>query len=298
MNLQKTFYKYELYKFPRQQMLDKTVAAMRELIERAKENFNFVTFARNLVKHIGGHDFLSEVNAIFEFVRDSIRYTRDPTGIELVQSPIRTIQTGFGDCDDKTVLFCALCEAIGHKTRIVLESTSGRGWTHVRADVFIYGQWIPADCTPENKNLGWQSKSVKRRGYPLAGYPSINDLGFLKKIGNALKKTGKAALKFAPVAASFIPGIGTAVGNVVNSIPNKNLEKTCAKPKNAKKTKCLAYIQQQAAVAEQQQKIEQDRQLLQRIAENQNAVNNRSSVDNKLLLLAGGAVMLILLSKN
>lgn len=315
MNLQ-TPYKYELYKLPRQQMLEKTVAAMRQLIESAKERWEFVQFSRNLVKHHEGHDFLSEINTIFEYVRDRIRYVRDPFGIELVQSPMRTIQTGFGDCDDKTVLFCALCEAIGHRTRIVLEDTSGRSWTHVRADVFYKGKWIPADCTPETKWLGWQSKNVIRRGYPRAGLPSgvinyngLDDLGFLKKIGKAFKKVGKVALKVAPVAANFIPGVGTAVGAGISAVSSavgsgggggKDLATKCANPKNAKKKDCIAFKQQQDAIVEQQRKADEEKQLqmqlLARIAENQNAVGG--NIDSKTLLLVGGGLAAVMLLKN
>ena len=156
---------YELHHIPRQQMIDKTVAAMKVLIERAKESYDFVNFARNLVNQCNGHEFGCEVQLIFNFVQSQIRYVRDPFGIELVSAPFRTLQIKCGDCDDKTVLFCALAESVGHKTRIVLESMNGRGWSHVRADVFLNGKWISADCTPENKPFGWMSPAVKKRAF-------------------------------------------------------------------------------------------------------------------------------------
>jgi hypothetical protein len=300
-------------------MTSKTVAAMRSLIERAKENYSFVLFSRNLVGHHLGHDFYSEINTIFEFVRDEIRYVRDPFGIELVQSPMRSLQVLQGDCDDKTVIFCALAEAIGHRTRIVLESANGQGWSHVRADVFYKGQWIPADCTPETSVLGWTSPAVRKRGYPeskpktqgLAGvttYNQLADVDGIKSIGKAIGKGLKKASPF----ISMIPIVGTAISTGLDLIPsgNKDLEKKCSNPKNAGKKDCVEYAnqkqQQQQALdsQKQQQQQQQDLQnkqmeLLTKLAsKDSNAVSSSSGLNgltsNPIALGGIGLVIVVM----
>lgn len=55
----------------------------------------------------------------FFFVRDRIRYRRDPVDVELVQDAQRTIETGAGDCDDKVVALCSLLCVAGYVTRFV-----------------------------------------------------------------------------------------------------------------------------------------------------------------------------------
>lgn len=144
---------------------EKTVSAMKSLINDSIRDWRIIGEARKIVSDCDGHDFENEINTIFEFCRDRIRYRRDPVGCELLQSPRRTLIERVGDCDDKTSLFCSLTGAIGHKTRLVLESTTGKNWAHVRADVLYNGKWIAADPTPEFAPLGWTSERVKKRGY-------------------------------------------------------------------------------------------------------------------------------------
>lgn len=59
-------------------------------------------------------DWKGETTAIFHWVRQNIRYTRDPAGIELFQKPTRTIELGIADCDDLSILICSLLGSIGH----------------------------------------------------------------------------------------------------------------------------------------------------------------------------------------
>lgn len=63
---------------------------------------------------VDARDWEGESHAVFEWVRSNIRYTRDPEGLELFRKPLRTIQLGLADCDDMSILICALLGTIGH----------------------------------------------------------------------------------------------------------------------------------------------------------------------------------------
>lgn len=66
--------------------------------------------------------------AIARWVQRSILYVNE--GQETFQTPLATLRLGFGDCDDMTILICALCEAIGIPTQIVAMQWAG-SYRHV-----------------------------------------------------------------------------------------------------------------------------------------------------------------------
>jgi transglutaminase-like putative cysteine protease len=63
--------------------------------------------------------------ALFEYVRDHIRYIKDPVGVESVSDPYYTLARMVGDCDDQAVLLAALYESVGFPTRFVIAGYNG-----------------------------------------------------------------------------------------------------------------------------------------------------------------------------
>ena len=68
-----------------------------------------------------------EVTEIFNYVRDNIKYVKDPRFTELnfdyIQSPSQTIERAAGDCDDHAVLLASLLEAVGYSTKLCFVDT-------------------------------------------------------------------------------------------------------------------------------------------------------------------------------
>jgi hypothetical protein len=68
-----------------------------------------------------------EVEELFYYVRDTIKYVKDPRLTELdfdyIQSPLETLERKAGDCDDHTVLLASLLESIGYSTSICFVDT-------------------------------------------------------------------------------------------------------------------------------------------------------------------------------
>lgn len=70
--------------------------------------------------NVPSHHFVDEALAIGDYVKQKVRYVRDPEGVEYLTDPkdlIKQIQNGLaqGDCDDMALLIATLLLAIGHE---------------------------------------------------------------------------------------------------------------------------------------------------------------------------------------
>jgi predicted transglutaminase-like cysteine proteinase len=144
-----------------------TLALMVNIARQSKNNFAVRSQALQLVQSLPQKDYLAEVRAIQEYVRDGIRYVRDITDIETLATPIQTIQSMQGDCDDKALLASALLESIGHPTRFVAVGRSPGEFEHVLIEtkMFFKGgvpKWIPVETT-EPVPVGWYPPGMTQR---------------------------------------------------------------------------------------------------------------------------------------
>lgn len=118
--------------------------------------------ALSLVANCPERRWVAEVAACHGYVRDAIRYVRDPEEFELVQSPEKTLQYRQGDCDDKATLLAALLKSLAHPTRFVAiavgspsapfshvlcESKVGDGWWSLETILPVPMGWYPPDAT-------------------------------------------------------------------------------------------------------------------------------------------------------
>lgn len=134
-----------------------TVQRMRALVREARVDPEIRRAAINLTLLLPPRDFDGEVRALFEFVRDRIRYVGDVNGIETLTAPAKTLALGAGDCDDKAVLLAALLESIGYTTAFVVTGYSTPGvYEHVYLAVMdSFGRLIPLDPS-EPQPPGWE----------------------------------------------------------------------------------------------------------------------------------------------
>lgn len=110
-----------------------TLKHMRDFVHDAVRNPSQVVRnkALELVANLPPRKWFAEIEALHAFVRDQIRYVRDPDGYELVQAPEKTLELGQGDCDDKSTLLAALLKSTGHPARFVAVGFNGDGLSHV-----------------------------------------------------------------------------------------------------------------------------------------------------------------------
>jgi transglutaminase-like putative cysteine protease len=133
-----------------------TLHAMRELVKRFKTASQVRETALTLIRGLPPKAYAAEVRALFEYVRDAIRYVRDIAGVETLQTPVATLELEAGDCDDKSALLAAMLESIGHPTRFVAEGYRSPGhYSHVYLQTRVGQQWLSLDPTVSTATVGW-----------------------------------------------------------------------------------------------------------------------------------------------
>jgi len=137
---------------------------MRAFVNQYKTAPEIRELALQLTRNLPQKAFSEEVRAIAEFVKNRIRYTRDINGVETVQSPLKTLEYGAGDCDDKATLLAALLESVGCETRFHALGFSRGDVSHVLLECEINGQWVALETT-EPVAMGWLPPNIRQSVY-------------------------------------------------------------------------------------------------------------------------------------
>lgn len=162
-------------KISRQKLLDgeagvrQTLKLMGRLVREYRANPTIYGLARSLIQKVPQKSWRGEIDAMFYFVRDGIRYVRDPVGAEAVQLPTITLDIKSGDCDDKVTLLSSLLESAGHPTRFcAVKVDGGERYSHVFLQTKIGKKWLSLEPT-EPWPSGQQSPRIS--GKMLVFYP-------------------------------------------------------------------------------------------------------------------------------
>ncbi len=140
-----------------------TLVLMRSLVRQFKRDPVIRDVAISLVSSIRPRDWLGEIRALFEYVRDQIRYTRDVSGIETLQTPPVTLELEAGDCDDKSTLLASLLESVGHPTRFIATGYQEPGrYSHVYVQTKVGERWLPLDASV-SQPFGWEPRPPAAR---------------------------------------------------------------------------------------------------------------------------------------
>lgn len=144
----------------RAQVFD-TLKRMRRLITKGRTDPRVLQAATTIVYLTPPKDRPAELRALFEYVRDNIRYQQDVHGVETLAEPHITLARRVGDCDDQATLLCALAESIGYPSRLVVAAYDGGDFEHVYCQLFDGTRWIDCDTT-ERGELGYSPPGATR----------------------------------------------------------------------------------------------------------------------------------------
>jgi transglutaminase-like putative cysteine protease len=145
-----------------------TLEKMREFVNHGKKQPVIREKATALTQNLEQKNYLAEIAALHQFVRDEIRYVRDPANVEMLHWPERVLEQRHGDCDDKSVLLAALLESIGHPTRFVAVGfRNPNEYSHVFVDTYYRPSrgwagrpgWMTLETT-ENVPMGWRPPGI------------------------------------------------------------------------------------------------------------------------------------------
>lgn len=145
----------------------KTLEHVQALIRAGAKDFYVRQKAIDILfeKHVKPKDYLAEIKALFEWVRQHIRYTKDTFQVEVLHSARRMLELRAGDCDDMSILLGAMLEAIGHPVRLVIIGPDPRKqdlFTHIYLEVFHKSRWISLDATMPYP-MGWAPRAWVRK---------------------------------------------------------------------------------------------------------------------------------------
>lgn len=135
---------------------------MRQLVRQYKKDAAIRQLALQLTKELDQKDYAGEAKALQAYVRDQIRYVRDVTDVETLQTPDKTLEYGAGDCDDKSTLLAALLESIGHPTGFVAVGPNSERFVHVYTVTRIGQNYVPLETT-EPVDIGWAPNGLAGR---------------------------------------------------------------------------------------------------------------------------------------
>lgn len=139
----------------------RTLVEMSNIVKTYKKNPIVRELALRLVQDVAQKNWRGEVNAIFLFVRDRIRYVKDIAGVETLHTPVELLRLRQGDCDDKSILAASLLASIGHPTRFVAAGFVDDNYSHVFCQTKIGGKWVTLETIMEGWPLGRTPKGIK-----------------------------------------------------------------------------------------------------------------------------------------
>lgn len=159
-----------------------TLEAMKQIVLTDRLHPDLRTFVlREVVGGYDGHQPERQVNAIFEYARDRIRYEQDPVDTERVadiwstlyglrKSDERGVYQPEGDCGIKSTFIASCCACIGYESCFVVikQRANARAFNHVFNVVFVNGKWIYLDATPEEAPFGWKTDLIfEEKWFPI-----------------------------------------------------------------------------------------------------------------------------------
>lgn len=111
-------------------------------------------------------DRSAEIIAIFNAVRERVRYTGDVWSTDTYVAARHTLKQRIADCDDFTILGCAALGTVGIRTKpVVIQTKNGEDWDHIYllADDGK-GGWVPFDASVAEP-CGWEAPAnfVRRK---------------------------------------------------------------------------------------------------------------------------------------
>jgi transglutaminase-like putative cysteine protease len=139
-----------------------TLKLMSALVKGGKKSPAVRTKALALTQHLRQKDRFGEIHALWDFVRNNIRYVRDIRNVETVHTPEQILRQESGDCDDKSLLLASLLESIGHPTAFWAIGTKPGKFSHVLVLTRVgpNKKWLPLETT-EAVRIGWRPPVVE-----------------------------------------------------------------------------------------------------------------------------------------
>lgn len=155
---------YTILKIPSgEKGTDITVREMENFVEQGLRSPIVRSTALRILRSVPAKNQEAEVQAIFQWVKDNIRFVMDPYKKEMLHHPDRILELKAGDCDDIAILLSALLRSVGYPTRFKVISKKWTGeFHHVYTQAFVNSEWISLDATDQSYLMGYEPGNVTK----------------------------------------------------------------------------------------------------------------------------------------
>ena len=165
---------------------EQTISVLREIVDDAWKDPFVNRTAIDIIRNAGVAQFdrLGQIRAIYNWVLQNFYFVSDPVSKEALRPTRDLLQLKAGDCDDINAnVLPSLLGTIGYETRIVTvaaDPSDPGSFSHVYAEVFLDGNWIPLDAARPDTSFGvapaqwfrrewWSLTDDDHEDYPGAG---------------------------------------------------------------------------------------------------------------------------------
>lgn len=221
--------------------LSGVVDKIRELILDGRGNFQVRQKALEITQRIPvdkrtGHpdrrNFGHVASAVYNWMKDSIAYVRDPHHIEWLQGAEVTLKVKSGDCDDMTILAGSLLMSLGIPSRVVVvgqKNNNPTQFSHIYLEFEHSGRWYPFDVTlAKSAGVGIPAEQITKRWEVMLSdhsnaetmsdhYENQTPTGKSGFLDDAMNHVAAGSATGAAIGTAVFPGVGTAVGAVVGA---------------------------------------------------------------------------------
>ena len=108
---------------------------------------------------------MQKAERIANWVKNNIRYQREPPKLDIALPPLRLINLGVGDCEDFSMLISSLAGVVGIPSKWKVISQNGKVWSHIYPLLRINGAYKPVDLTVPLPLFGEVRNYVQSRIY-------------------------------------------------------------------------------------------------------------------------------------
>jgi hypothetical protein len=140
--------------------VEQTIHQMRQLVDEALRDPQIIRLATDIVRSAPAFDDYAEANALYEWVRQNIRFTKDPVNKEKLYPPAELLKIRAGDCDDISMLLGTLLMAVGYQARLMTVAANA-GSPEQFSHVYVEGEvppgsdvWTPMDPARAESEFG------------------------------------------------------------------------------------------------------------------------------------------------
>lgn len=127
------------------------VGRAAQLAKEDSSTYEIRSLATQITHGVPSKQTRRELEALYKWVRDNIRYRFDPVDVEWLQRPTRTVAERAGDCDDMATLLASFAQSLGHRVRWRVVGPRPGVPKHIASEAWVKhpgapsGEWVSLD---------------------------------------------------------------------------------------------------------------------------------------------------------